>query len=188
MILLPKTFWEIKETKHKGKGIFAKKKISKGTIIGDYLGTLTKFIDVDLQRDGNYIMQYDNHFCIVPDRSCDGAHLLNHSCSPNTWMYPYQKHTLFIAIKDIAPHEEITIHYLYPPLSEGCKDCSHVCQCKSGFCTGTMHTEEALYTKWRNFYDNHIDKHKNSKVKPGMEFLPFTAYPATLSLDEFFQK
>src|SRR3990170_2989014 len=40
MFLIPESYWEIKKTKNKGRGAFARKPIEQGTLIGDYVGKL----------------------------------------------------------------------------------------------------------------------------------------------------
>ncbi len=185
MILLDSNSWEIKKTKDKGRGIFTTKEIKKGTLVGDYLGILTRFVDVNLQQDANFIMQYDDTTCIIPNRTRPGAYLLNHSCSPNAWMYPYKGHTLFYAIKDIQKKEEITIHYLYPPLEYGCTNCSHRCNCKSDNCNGTMHSSKKLYKKWRSFYEDELKKTQPQHDEMNAELLPLQLYPLFNSEEMF---
>lgn len=148
MISLAPRSWEKRDTTDKGRGIFTTKEITKGTVVGYYVGKIVQYVDVDLEKYRNYLMYYDDTSCIIPDLSKPGAHLINHSCSPNCWMYPDQGLTSFIAIKDVAAGEELTIHYLYPPLEKGCPNCTHQCKCESVTCRGTMHTEKRLYKKW----------------------------------------
>jgi len=45
MFLISDDYWQIQKTKEKGYGVFAKKEIKKGTIIGDYLGKVIKTAD-----------------------------------------------------------------------------------------------------------------------------------------------
>ncbi len=101
MILLPKNLYQIKKTKKKGRGVFARLPIPAGTIIGDYTGRLvTEKEAEELEKKyGNscYSMDYnDNGISIFPlEVKAPGIHLLNHSCSPNCDTYFYYGHTLF---------------------------------------------------------------------------------------------
>lgn len=142
MILLPKKSYEIKETKEKGRGVFAKQNISKGIFVAEYIGQITPILEVDIKAYGDYLMAYDDTSCIVPDLHAEGAHLINHSCDPNCWIVNDKNHIFFKAIRNIKKNEEITIDYLYPPLSLGCANCTHICKCGSKNCRGTMHIEE----------------------------------------------
>ena len=42
MFLLSEDYLQIRKTKKKGFGVFAKKRIKAGTVIGDYLGKVIK--------------------------------------------------------------------------------------------------------------------------------------------------
>src|ERR1700687_1155673 len=103
MFLLPREFWEIKKTKEKGLGVTARKKINKGTIIGDYLGKVIKTREYDFSKVKQelYLLYYSDQASIYPDLGEPGIHLINHSCAPNCWMYTYKGHTLFFAIRKI---------------------------------------------------------------------------------------
>lgn len=151
MILLPKDFWEVRNTKEKGQGVFAKKDIESRKIIAQYTGYIIPIVDIDLKVYGDYLMSYDENQAIVPNLEKTGAHLLNHSCNPNCWLFPYEKNIFFINIRDIKESEELTIHYLYHPLEDGCENCTHICMCGSKNCTGTMHTEKKLYDWWQEY-------------------------------------
>jgi SET domain-containing protein len=151
MILLPESSWEIRDTSVKGKGVFAKNNIPRRKIIAQYTGKIVPFIDILLEKYNGYLMQYDDEHAIVPDLEKEGAHLVNHSCDPNCWVFPHEKNIFFVTIRDVEKDEELTIHYLYPPLEEGCEQCTHICECGSENCTGTMHTERKLYDWWQKF-------------------------------------
>jgi uncharacterized protein len=155
MILLPRSHWEVKETKEKGKGVFAKKKIGKHRLVAQYVGKLVHIMDVDLDTYGNYLMEYDDERAIVPNIDSIGAHLINHSCNPNCWIYKYNRNVFLASMKDIAPSEEITIHYLLPPKGASCKEkCDHVCNCGEQNCTGSMHLSEEDYKTWQKILNS----------------------------------
>ncbi len=165
MFLLPSDYWQIQKTKEKGKGVFAKKKIRAGTIIGDYLGKVIKTAEYDVTKDteGLYLMYYTDHASIYPNVAKPDIHFLNHSCEPNCWMYIYRGHTLFFALGDIHVGEELTISYLLSPKDDTCKPCTHVCHCSSVYCTGTMHLTKEKYEKWQRFLK--IEK-KKTRIAP----------------------
>ena len=81
MFLIPSNFWEIRETKNKGRGVFAKKPIPTGTIIGDYVGKLIQLNDVDFDKEKKnlYLMYYNDEIGIYPDLKKPGVYLINHS-------------------------------------------------------------------------------------------------------------
>lgn len=183
MILLKQDSWEVKQTKHKGRGIFAKKTIKKGVIIGDYLGTIVNPRDAVIDEDNFYLMYYHDYALIEPDLKKTGVHLLNHSCNPNAFLYTYKGHTLAFALKKISENEEITIPYLLSPIDEFCAPCPHVCKCGSTQCSKTMHLTKDKYLKWRTLNDTWTRKTKKEKVSYGKDLLPLSLYPKIIPVE-----
>lgn len=177
MLLLDQQFWEIRKTREKGQGIFAKKLILKGTVIGDYLGTILHPADVVIDEENFYLMYYHDYAVISPDLDSAGVHILNHSCQPNAWLYTYEGHTLAFALQDIKPTEEITISYLLPPI-ETCKiSCLHICICNENECTKTMHMSQKRFAKWRSIYETWSKKTKRKRIYYGKSLAPLLSYP-----------
>lgn len=179
MFLLTDDSWQIKKTKAKGLGVFAKKEIKAGTIIGDYLGKVIKTSDYDLASDkkGLYLMYFTDQACIYPNLKKPGPHLLNHSCTPNCWIYIHHGHTLFFTLRNIDPGEELTISYLLSPKDENCKPCTHSCKCDSTFCTGTMHLTQDKYEKWQEFQNEKEKKTKIPRIVLGKNLPKLASYP-----------
>ncbi len=178
MFLITDDFWQTKKTKEKGLGVFAKKEIKAGTIIGDYLGKVIKTAEYNLDNDkhGLYLMYLTDQASIYPDLSKPGLHLLNHSCKPNCWIYTYCGHTLFFALRDIKPEDELTISYLLSP-AKNCKPCTHVCKCGYKSCTGTMHLSEEKYKMWQKFQKEEKKKTKTAKYIFGKNLPKLVKYP-----------
>lgn len=189
MFLISEDFWEIRKTEHKGSGVFTKKCINKGTVIGDYLGKVIKISEYDLNQDKNglFLMFVSDEFAIYPDLKKSGIHLVNHSCSPNCWIYTYHGHTLFFAIKEIKVGEEITISYLLSPKSKYCNPCLHDCKCDSKFCTGTMHLSEEKYRMWQKFQSKQEKKEfKKIKFVFGKNLPKLKAYPKMIPVNPIY--
>lgn len=184
MFLLKSDFWEVKKTHHKGRGVFAKKKIPKGTLIGDYVGKLIQLEDVDFakERKNLYLMYYDDKLGIYPDLKKPGVHLLNHSCFPNCWIYKLKGHTLVFALTNIEKGKELTISYLLPPKTF-CNKCPHRCHCESKNCTKTMHLSEEKYKTWQDFQSQNQNNEKvlSETSKGGDKFRPLLKYPKRIS-------
>lgn len=185
MFLLDDTYWETLLTPQKGLGIFAKKTISKGTIIADYLGRLIQISDYDLDLDkhGLYLMYYSDQIAIYPNLAKSGPHLLNHSCAPNCWMYVYKGHTLFFALRTILPKEELTISYLLSPDDGSCHLCTHQCKCGYALCRGSMHLTPLQYEIWKNYQHHSHPKNQKTKVKVGTDLQGLISYPTILATD-----
>jgi uncharacterized protein len=165
MILLPDGSWEIKTTEKKGRGIFAAKDITPGTVIGDYIGRVIKTAEEDTsQKDGLYLMYYHDYASLYPtDIHASGIHLINHSCAPNCWIFTYKGHTLFFTLRKIFAGEELTASYLLSP-DAFCDPCGHTCRCGSAFCTRTMHLPEKQFKKWNAFAEEQGKENKACKT------------------------
>lgn len=190
MFLLKDDYWEMRRTQKKGRGVFTKKAIQKGTIVGDYLGKVIKTAEYDLEQDrqGLYLMYLTDEASVYPDLTKPGIHVFNHSCVPNCWMYAYRGHTLFFAIRNIEPLEELTISYLLSPKTEGCNPCTHVCRCDSKNCTGTMHLSEEKYEKWQEFQDIQKGKTKRVKFTFGKTLQRLRTYPKRIPISSVYKE
>lgn len=179
MFLLSEDYWEVRETSKKGRGVFAKKDIEAGTVIGDYLGTIIPESEEDEyeKKHGFYIMYYTDEASVWPDVDKPGIHLINNSCAPNTYMYTYQAHTLYFALRKIFAGEELTVSYLLAPIDENCSPCKDICHCGSEFCTGTMHMNQKTYDAWNAFDDEMV---KDFVIPPytfGQQLEKLPSYP-----------
>ena len=179
MFLLKDDYWEIKKTKERGYGVFAKKEIKAGTVISDYLGKIINIAEYDLENDkkGLYLMYYTDQASIYPDLSRSGPYLINHSCQPNCWIYIFHGHTLFFALRKIKPCEELTISYLLSPKDETCQPCLHDCYCESKKCSGTMHLSKDKYKRWQKFQNEEKKKTKIEKFTFGKNLPKLKSYP-----------
>lgn len=180
MFLILESYWKVRKTENKGRGVFVKKLIPAGTIIGDYIGKLIHIKDVNLEKEKKdlYLMSYSDEYGIYPDLKKAGVHLINHSCSPNCFIYKYKDRTLVFALCDIQKGKELTIHYLLPPKMD-CNKCTHVCYCKSKNCTGSMHLSEEKYKIWRKFQEKQNSEVSKRSVKQGV-LKPLTNYPESV--------
>lgn len=178
MILLDNSFWEIKQTEEKGRGIFARKEISAGIVISDYIGKVIKIAEEDTsEKDGLYLLYYHDYAAIYPeDLQQTGAHMLNHSCEPNCWIYTYKGHTLFFALRKILPGEELTISYQLSP-DKYCKPCSHICICHTPTCTGSMHLTQKQFDVWNTFHEKESKKTKRARIRYGKLLVKLNDYP-----------
>lgn len=90
----------VKDSKIHGKGLFAKKKIKEGEIIGEIIGKPTK-------KDGPHVLWID-------DENLKGIKVknifkfINHDDQPNACYYD---DLTVVALRDIKRDEEITHHY-----------------------------------------------------------------------------
>lgn len=83
-----------------GQGVYAKTTIKKGQYIGEYKGPYTS-------ENGKYVLWVEEDHGPVGRDGKNALKYLNHSINPNAEFDGF----LLFAIRDIAPHEEITIDY-----------------------------------------------------------------------------
>lgn len=179
MIFLPSNNWEIQKTRKKGRGVFAKKDIEPGTLIGDYLGKVMHPANIESEKGDVYAMYYHDYASILPTNiAASGVHCINHSCTPNAWISIYKGHTLFFALRKIFIGEEITISYLFSP--NECATCMHECKCESAFCTKTMHLSQDFYEKWRAFSEKEAKQTKRARIQYGKELPKLSIYPKSI--------
>src|SRR3989344_4466444 len=69
MFLIKDDFWQIKKTKERGYGVFARKEIKAGTIIGDYLGKVIK-TDPGEELTISYLLGPKDESCNPCTHSC----------------------------------------------------------------------------------------------------------------------
>jgi len=102
-------YLEVRYTKDKGRGVFARKAISKGTVIERVpliIVTWDKIMDSEL---GHYA------YCWTKKKDALAmgyGSLYNHSFHPNAYYEDVGRQTkVFTAYQDIQPGDEVTINY-----------------------------------------------------------------------------
>lgn len=182
MFLIDQNYYEVRKTKTRGRGVFAKKEIAERKVLGDYVGWLLPFEEIDFKKEKKnmYLMYYDDNTAIYPYLKKPGVHLLNHSCNPNCFIKIYKRHTIVFTLRKIKKGEELTINYLLPP-KDGCINCTHQCFCESIRCTGTMHLSNKIYSKWQKIQEKEL-KNENRKTH-SKRLAPFDKYPSTVSVN-----
>lgn len=182
MLLLADKDWEVRTSEGKGRGIFVKKNIAGGKVIGDYIGKTIRVADEDNYDKGEhfYTMYYSDNASIFPDSKKPGIHLFNHSCAPNCWMYTYRGHTLYFTLRHIFAGEELTVSYLLSPQDKYCNPCTHLCHCGATFCFQTMHLSDEKYKKWEKFHDDEAEKTRRERVTYGQILEKLDDYPGSI--------
>jgi SET domain-containing protein len=137
----------VRRSRVHGRGVFALRRIRKGTRIVEYLGDRVSHREADLRYEHKDIS--DNHtFLFIVDRGVviDGgtngndARFINHSCDPNAESLIDDRRVFIEAIRTIQPGEEITYDYQIgrdrtdPPNV----DEIFACRCGADSCRGSM--------------------------------------------------
>ena len=125
---------EVKESRIHRMGCFAKAKISKGEIIGEYIGNRITSRQADKINTDNetYLFEIDNGKVLDATNIEFPLKYANHSCTPNAESYEEDGRVFLEASRTINPGEEIT--YDYNLISEDNVEC----RCKTKNCNGLM--------------------------------------------------
>jgi len=138
---------EVRRSNVHGLGVFAAKRISKGTRIIEYVGERVSHDEADRryeEKDAN-----DSHTFLfivdsktVIDAGVDGndARFFNHSCDPNCESTVEKRRVYIEALRDIDAGAELTYDYQIQREDDDPDNIDEVFACRCGFpqCRGTM--------------------------------------------------
>ena len=106
----------VKKVKGKGRGVFAKQAIDKGTVIERVPVLLVPIADLVGGLENPTLKTYFYHWNAKNVAVCLGyGSLYNHSFEPNARYVHGTKQMIYQALRDIAKGEEITINYNFTP-------------------------------------------------------------------------
>jgi uncharacterized protein len=103
------------QTTHRGFGIFAARPFKEGEIVmfdqdGDYYEHVLSYRELCRHGYGlEMTLQVGLDAYKLPTGSLED--FTNHSCDPNTGVRLNDRGTIVLALRDIAPHEELTYDY-----------------------------------------------------------------------------
>jgi uncharacterized protein len=134
-----------------GRGVFALRRIPKGTRIIEYKGKLITEKEADrrysrMHANSPHTMLFslDGGLVIDATRRGNSARWINHSCAPNCEIEE-EGHRIFIeAGREIHPGDELTYDYNLQIGEKHTKTAKreHACYCRARRCRGTMLGEE----------------------------------------------
>jgi uncharacterized protein len=138
---------EVRRSDVHGLGVFAAKRIPKGTRIIEYVGERVSHDEADRryeEKDAN-----DSHTFLfivdsktVIDAGVDGndARFFNHSCDPNCESTVEKRRVYIEAIRDVEAGAELTYDYQIQREDDDPDNIDEVFACRCGFaqCRGTM--------------------------------------------------
>jgi len=139
--------YEVRHSPIHGYGVFALRKIRKGTTITEYLGERVSHEEADSRyenKDPN-----DNHtflFTVDSKTVIDGgvngndARYINHGCDPNCESTTLKKRIFVEAVRTIQPGEELAYDYQIErdPDDPPNVDEIFACRCGAAKCRGSM--------------------------------------------------
>jgi len=137
----------VRRSRVHGRGVFALRRIRKGTRIIEYLGDRVSHREADRRYAGK--RSDDNHtFLFIVDRGVviDGgshgndARYINHGCDPNCESTIEDRRIFIEAIRTIQPGEELTYDYQIGRDKSDPPNIDEVfaCRCGAASCRGSM--------------------------------------------------
>ena len=137
----------VRRSRVHGHGVFARRRIRKGTRIIEYLGDRVSHREADRRYDSK--TTDDNHtFLFIVDRGVvidatrngNAARFINHGCDPNCESVIDDRRVFIEALRTIAPGEELNYDYQIGRAKDDPPDVDEVfaCRCGAAKCRGTM--------------------------------------------------
>jgi SET domain-containing protein len=134
-----------------GRGVFALRRIPKGTRIIEYKGKL--ITDKEADRRYSRVHEHSPHtmlfsleggWVIDATRRGNSARWINHSCAPNCDIEEEGRRVFIESRRDIHPGDELTYDYNLQIGEKHTKAAKreHACFCRARRCRGTMLGEE----------------------------------------------
>ncbi|MGA0100291.1 MAG: SET domain-containing protein, partial [Steroidobacteraceae bacterium] len=106
--------YKVRQSRIHGRGVFAARKIRKGTRVIEYLGERVSHAEADRRyedkaRDDNHTFLFVVDRRTVIDAGVDGneARWINHSCDPNCESVFEDRRVFIEAVRTIQPGEEL---------------------------------------------------------------------------------
>jgi SET domain-containing protein len=123
-----------------GAGLFARNSIMEGEQVVEYVGKkISKAESLLLCEAGNpFVFDLDEQWDIDGSVEWNPARFANHSCSPNCEVQNEDGRLWMIALRAIAPGEELTYNYGY----DFGEFREHPCACGTPECVGYIVAEE----------------------------------------------
>jgi len=148
--------FSVRRSRIHGSGVYAARRIRKGTRIVEYLGERISHDEADARYeakgddDGHTFLFVVNDRVVI-DAGVDGndARYINHSCDPNCETVIEGGRVFIEAVRTIRPGEELGYEYglTWESTDDPEELANYSCRCGAKTCRGTMLDEEPLDKK-----------------------------------------
>ncbi len=138
---------EVRESPLHGLGVFAARRIRKGTRIIEYVGERVSHAEADRRYEHKDAEDAHTFLFIVDERTVidagaggNDARFVNHACEPNCESVIENRRVFIEALRTIEPGEELTYDYQIQREADDPPDIDAVfaCRCGSERCRGSM--------------------------------------------------
>lgn len=138
---------EVRRSPIHGSGVFARRRIERGTRIIEYVGERVshaeadrRYADRDINDNHTFLFIVDNR--VVIDAGVDGneARFINHSCATNCETVIEDRRVFIYALRAIEAGEELAYDYLIQRERDDPPGIEEIfrCRCGAASCRGTM--------------------------------------------------
>ncbi len=139
--------FEVRHSDIHGYGVFALRRIRKGTTVLEYLGDRithaqadARYEDKDPRDNHTFLFTVDSKTVIDAGVNGNEARFVNHGCDPNCQSTTSKKRIFIEAIRTIRPGEELAYDYQIQRDDEDPADVDEIfaCRCGAENCRGSM--------------------------------------------------
>jgi uncharacterized protein len=139
--------FEVRDSRVHGRGVFALRRIRKGTTVVEYLGDRVSHEEVDeryadkLDTDNHtFLFTVDSRLVIDAGRNGNEARFINHACDPNCESAIRNRRVFIDAIRTIQPGEELNYDYSIGRDADDAPNIDEIfaCRCGAANCRGSM--------------------------------------------------
>lgn len=144
----PKTpLCEVRHSRVHGHGVFALRRIRKGTTIVEYLGDRVthdeanaRYADKDPVDGHTFLFTVDAKTVIDAGVNGNEARFVNHGCEPNCQTVDIGKRIFIEALRTIRPGEELAYDYRIERDADDPQEVDEIfaCHCGAAHCRGSM--------------------------------------------------
>jgi uncharacterized protein len=138
---------EVRHSNVHGFGVFALRKIRKGTTVVEYLGDRvthdeadTRYEDKDARDSHTFLFTVDAKTVIDGGVNGNEARFVNHGCDPNCQSTTRKRRIFIEAVRTIQPGEELAYDYQIQRDDDDPADVDEIfaCRCGAQSCRGSM--------------------------------------------------
>lgn len=157
---------EVRRSPIHGSGVFARRRIARGTRIIEYVGERVshaeadrRYADRDLTDNHTFLFIVDNRIVIDAGVGGNAARFINHSCEPNCETVIEERRVFIYALRAIKPGDELAYDYLIQREKDDPPGIEEIFRCRCGApkCRGTMLAPPKMPRRRRSAEDRDRD-------------------------------
>ena len=150
---------EIQEHSAAGRGVFANRLITKGTLLSVWGGWIITTAELNRLRkiEQTYAVQVEEDL-LTPRSKVAGADFINHSCDPNAGL---EGSISLVALRDIEAGEEVCYDYA---MADSNPHLGFECTCGSPLCRHKVTGDDWRNLRLQQAYEGHFSPYLQRRV------------------------